>query len=122
MSAHSHHRILILDGQAIIAMEVAQVLQDGLGCSAVAATWANFDTQSDTSAFDMIVMDCEYVPEEILTALSAPVFSQLARVYLTTDAMALDPKAVAGVSVVEKPIEPETLLSAVRSALLPRVA
>ena len=122
MAVSGGERVLVLDSEILIAMEVAQMLEDGMACTALAASWLTFDAGQSIPGFDAIVMDCEYVPEAIAEALSRPPFDRIARVYLTTGSEQGSTLALSGVPTVEKPVTPHMLLAAVQGVLLPRVA
>ena len=68
MAVSGGERVLVLDSEILIAMEVAQMLEDGMACTALAASWLTFDAGQSAPGFDAIVMDCEYVPEAIAEA------------------------------------------------------
>ena len=122
MATNGIDRILVLDGEILIAMEVAQILQDGLACDTVAASWSTFDDRCPDDGFDLIVMDCEYVPAEIVEALGKPPFDRMPLVFLTTGSQPCNAALAAAIPVVEKPILPDALLAAVRRVLIPHAA
>ena len=122
MTANGIDRILVLDGEILIAMEVAQILRDGLACDTVAASWSTFDDRCPNDIFDVIVMDCEYVPAEIVEALGRPPFDRAPLVFLTTGSQERNEALAAAIPVVEKPIFPGALLAAVRRVLVPHAA
>lgn len=123
MAVSGGERVLVLDSEILIAMEVAQMLEDALQCTALAASWLTFDAgQAADPGFDAIVMDCEYVPDAIAEALSRPPFDRVARVYLTTGSQVGCGIPPEGVPTVEKPIATDMLVDAVQGVLLPRAA
>ncbi|MCC0029341.1 MAG: hypothetical protein H6891_03355 [Brucellaceae bacterium] len=122
MATNGIDRILVLDGEILIAMEVAQILEDGFACAAVAASWSTFDDRCPDDGFDLIVMDCEYVPVEIVEALARAPFDRVPLVFLTTGSQPCGGASAAAIPLVEKPILPDALLAAVRRVLLSHAA
>lgn len=110
-------RILIVDGEILIAMEAAQVLTEELSCETVAANWSTLDTQDTFLGFRLVIADHDFAPEWFRDALQRQDPARLRRIFLTTSTELFACPNSDLHQVVVKPFTPSRLLEVVRLAL-----
>jgi DNA-binding response OmpR family regulator len=110
-------RILIVDGEILIAMEAAQILTEELSCETVAASWSTLDTQDTFSGFRLVIADRDFAPEWFRDALRRQDPARLRRIFLTTSAALFVCPDNDLHQVLVKPFTPSRLVEMVRLAL-----